>query len=240
MDSCIHLPVVGKTVLIFKLDDIKKLRELGIIGVLSGTLPKAPQQNIFLGVPLQLSLYEVIWLVKNKHAQLVDARPADRVVDEGMKLGTSINGRFLKNEFVEIPNTVDRYSREPLMDLASFIKSHCNGETELKQLIMNYNAFEHLKSMNFCILPGIRFGGEFIAYPGDPLRFHSHLIVNTKTSSLDVLDLIAGGRLATGVKKIWLLVGSETEDQFDDPVEVDDVFKESNLLIFSIEWSGFG
>ena len=67
MSSKIFLPVINDRVLIFDIEDIKKLRNVGILGILSGTLPKAPQQNIFLGIPLQLSVNETLWLIEREY-----------------------------------------------------------------------------------------------------------------------------------------------------------------------------
>lgn len=55
-------------------------------------------------------------------------------------------------------------------------------------------------------------------YPGDPLRFHSHFLVVGLDweEEFDLLDLIGGGRLGTGVKKGWLIGGVEGEGNDDD------------------------
>ena len=49
-----------------------------IAGVLIGTLPQAPQQNVFLGLPLQLMPEEVILLARQGHAYVVDDVVAHR------------------------------------------------------------------------------------------------------------------------------------------------------------------
>ena len=67
------------------------------------------------------------------------------------------------------------------------------------------------------------------AYPGDPLRFHSHFMVHVEKDEdeeegVDILTLVGGGRVATQTRKAWMLAG-----QVDGQVRV-----------FSIEWAGFG
>jgi len=66
-----------------------------------------------------------------------------------------------------------------------------------------------------------------MAYPGDPLRFHSHFLVAGKEwdEEIDLMDLVAGGRLGTGVKKGYLIGGTSGEG-------------EANARAFSIEWAG--
>ena len=53
----------------FQSADIEKLRsEHRICGLLTGTLPHLSQQNIFLGVPLNLMPEEVVLLVENRES----------------------------------------------------------------------------------------------------------------------------------------------------------------------------
>ncbi|KAI5122980.1 hypothetical protein M0805_006858 [Coniferiporia weirii] len=76
---------------------------------------------------------------------------------------------------------------------------------------------------------GIKFGGEFLVYPGDPLRYHSHFVASVLESSsaaLRPMEIVAHGRLGTATKKAHLLCAWNEETQEAD--------------IFSIEWAGFG
>jgi len=76
---------------------------------------------------------------------------------------------------------------------------------------------------------GIKFGGDFLVYPGDPLRYHSHFVatvIDSPISTLNPMEVVAHGRLGTATKKAHLLCGWD-----DDKHEVS---------YFSIEWAGFG
>ncbi|THH10183.1 hypothetical protein EW145_g1485 [Phellinidium pouzarii] len=76
---------------------------------------------------------------------------------------------------------------------------------------------------------GIKFGGEFLVYPGDPLRYHSHFVASVLASAsapLRPMEIIAHGRLGTATKKAHLLCSW------------DEGKGEAN--VFSIEWAGFG
>ena len=91
-----------------------------------------------------------------------------------------------------------------------------------------YDMYKHLQSEQYFLSPGLRFGGQFLAYPGDPLRYHSHHIAigygwNEK---FNVLDVVGGGRLGTAVKKCWY-VGAKD-------------YQTNEYHGFSVEWSGFG
>lgn len=83
----------------------------------------------------------------------------------------------------------------------------------------------------FYLTPGLRFGGQFVAYPGDPLRYHSHHIVTGfgYDEKFKVMDIIGGGRLGTAVKKTWFVGGRNDEEGPD-----------GEFHGFSVEWSTFG
>jgi tRNA-splicing endonuclease subunit Sen34 len=80
------------------------------------------------------------------------------------------------------------------------------------------------------MMPGLRFGCQYSVYPGDPFRYHAHFLANQYAWSeeIAVMDLVATGRLATSVKKGFLLGGS-------DP---DAVGESSHVRTFCMEWAG--
>ncbi|KAJ7685032.1 hypothetical protein DFH06DRAFT_1074062 [Mycena polygramma] len=76
---------------------------------------------------------------------------------------------------------------------------------------------------------GIKFGGDYLVYPGDPLRYHAHFsatVLESPTFSLTPMEIVAHGRLGTVTKKSHLLCGWD-----DDKKQVS---------YLSIEWAGFG
>ena len=42
---------------------------------------------------------------------------------------------------------------------------------------LKYAAFKHFWSRGYFLTNGVKFGGDFLAYPGDPTRFHSFYVV---------------------------------------------------------------
>lgn len=219
--AMIPLPVVAGEILVFDVDHIRCLRQLGIVGVLSGTLPAAPQQNLLLGIPLRLSGYDAMWLVNNSHAVLYDSKAYYESLGREMMTETSeetIGATQLANpspsSFHVIPSTS---TDGPLQDFTITIDQFKQQSNLLSDSL--YDIYSSLRDRGYWILPGLRFGGDFVAYPGDPLLYHSHLIVSACTQ-VSKIDLVQRGRLATGVKKLWcVLDGPHT---------------------FSIEWAGFG
>ncbi|QPG75573.1 hypothetical protein FOA43_002929 [Brettanomyces nanus] len=320
-ESMIPILVIGNRALMFNLDHIKHLRiHHGIVGLLSGSLPLAPQQNTLLGLPLALSIDEVLYLLYNGVCYLVDGAKAatafldDLVCDEDkldematifsddvdnqraerqreyeerlckLGLGDKIVQRNDRNKTVFVQTRDndglfgalhvhlrmyrDNVGVQKLL-LSKLLRMATNED--LDTIYQNFRVFNYLK-MNYhhCILPGVRFGGKFVSYPGDPLRYHSHLIVDTRdyyNEDIGMLDISNRGRLATGVKKLWLVCGqrrrgtvpfsdsNEKINELADPEQssgyrlVSNLFdyqgkgqalKDTETVCFSIEWSGFG
>ncbi|KAF2423664.1 hypothetical protein EJ08DRAFT_664250 [Tothia fuscella] len=79
----------------------------------------------------------------------------------------------------------------------------------LPEVSKGYSVFVHLHSMGMYMVPGLRFGSMWMAYPGDPLRFHSHFLIDEIKwdEEFDSMKITGGGRLGTGVKKSYLIGG---------------------------------
>ncbi|KAI5296908.1 tRNA-splicing endonuclease subunit [Ascosphaera atra] len=95
----------------------------------------------------------------------------------------------------------------------------------------SYELFAHLHSKGYFLSPGLRFGCQYLAYPGDPLRFHSHFlgVAYDWDEEIDLMDLVVGGRLGTGVKKGFLIGGAE-KPAVQEPGD--------GVRVFSLEWAG--
>lgn len=249
----IILPLVNintdPEVLIFNIDDIKKLRnDYNILGLLTGTLQQYPQQNIFLSVPLKLVIWEVLWLIKNRKAILVDqkayrnARLTDRI-----NMNNTANNKNYSGNMITVPNTEETNDLEivkefqvSLHDYITKYLSRCNLSIET---FIQYNKYyNYLQNQGYFINPGLKFGGDLVIYPGDPLRYHSYSIV--KFEFVDVRQIVVGGRLATSVKKNLVVIGdrepSTKKHSTANEEVIEELFDESVPLTFSIEWAGFG
>ncbi|CAL9729346.1 tRNA-splicing endonuclease subunit Sen34p [Monosporozyma unispora] len=284
--------------MIFNLDDMVKLRRLGVCGILAGTLPFAAQQNIFLTIPLKLMVEETIWLVLNGYAELqliqgpmtslmtniletkgdelfklardkllrsFDLQRQYKKEQHALKLqklgidpardNSSANNKLIESSlFVETPNDSltlqychqGKSPIDPTLDsmlLNLLISNYSNWN--------NYLLYQSLKSQNYVMSPGGRFGGLFIAYPGDPLRYHSHLTIDNAldyyNDPIDFISLTSGARLGTAVKKLWVIGGVKDENsstnkandiQLNQPETL--LTKRNDTSFFSIEWAGFG
>ena len=287
-------------------------REHHICGVLIGSLPQFPQQNIFLGLPLELMPEEARLLVDQGVAFVVDdvkthsdriqdlsqedriafvkvlerqgreiARMAEQRADQKREKALKKQGK--KSDVTTLDGRRDDSTTEPKTEEDCFedaaesqhlfaesnqsINSKKSPSTKNTELVAysitpttsyppltmpqkafdsplpiipsSYPLFKHLHSKNYFISPGLRFGCQYLVYPGDPLRFHSHfLAVNAEwEEELDLLDIIGGGRLGTGVKKGFLIGGVERKDEVND-VERPKEKGEDNVRTFCIEWGG--
>ncbi|XP_051933512.1 tRNA-splicing endonuclease subunit Sen34 [Hippocampus zosterae] len=70
-----------------------------------------------------------------------------------------------------------------------------------------YQVFLDLRRRGFYLTSAGKFGGDFLVYPGDPLRFHAHFICVCVRAdeSVPLLDLLAAARLGSNVKKTLVL-----------------------------------
>ncbi|KAI1395355.1 SEN34 subunit of tRNA-splicing endonuclease [Hypoxylon fuscum] len=78
----------------------------------------------------------------------------------------------------------------------------------------SYPLYAHLQDRGYYMMPGLRFGCDYNVYPGDPLRFHSHFQAASFgwDEEISMLDIVAGGRLGTNVKKGYLIGGAIAAD----------------------------
>ena len=69
--------------------------------------------------------------------------------------------------------------------------------------LMYAKVFRDLWTQGHFVTMGARFGGDFLAYAGDPMRVHAHLIVHVIPSASEMVatELVACARLANTAKK---------------------------------------
>ena len=105
--------------------------------------------------------------------------------------------------------------------------------------------FKDLWDKGYYMGGGLKFGGDFLVYPGmsigetslqrnsrllgDPLRYHSHFtatVIESPEKTVMPMEIVAHGRLGTATKKTHLFC---TWDE-----------AEGKVSYVSIEWAGFG
>ena len=300
-------------------------REYNICGVLIGGLPQAPQQNVFLGLPLELMPEEARLLVEKGVAHIVDdVRSHKRAfLDDGLSteekrayqasmrrqgLGAAreVTKRAGERKRVALKKKVDAenwndvpeemlkpanerkraarrteinqkdkgttedgsegllalstsssqperssdsvdgtmagpepYAVTPTTSYPPLQPSSKQAEQRIgaHEASQSYHLFKQVHEQGYFLAPGLRFGCQYMAYPGDPLRFHSHFLCNGMDwdQEFDLLDLVGGGRLGTGVKKGFLIGGLE-EASGDAKRHAET--KDGGVRAFCIEWGG--
>ncbi|KAG9762475.1 SEN34 subunit of tRNA-splicing endonuclease, partial [Aureobasidium melanogenum] len=276
-----------------------------ITGVLIGGLPQAPQQNVFLGIPLELMPEEARLLVEKGVAYIVDDAAAHKQAFVQANLSKEEKEKFLRSlkkqgsdatrmqtksaddrkiaalKKVAAKNAALAAKLEKERSEAAAAGENVAGDDEeslfsspapsapsiapseasvasscvstmkitpttshpplttstpssplpLPEVPASYPLFKHLHSKGYFMAPGIRFGCRYTAYPGDPLRFHSHFLCDGMDwdQEFDLLTLVGGGRLGTGVKKGFLIGGTEDKEQADG---------EEEIRTFCVEWAG--
>ena len=160
-----------------------------------------------------------------------DSDPANVVTEE---MSTPMSALRTSDELPSITPTI---SSPP------FSTDQIDSEVDagLPPVPSSYPLFKYLHQRGYFMSPGLRFGCQYMAYPGDPLRYHSHFMVIGREweEEVDLLTLIGVGRLGTGVKKGVLIGGVEpdrTSDQSLLGAEADS--SDGNVRCFCIEWGG--
>lgn len=134
------------------------------------------------------------------------------------------------------PPKLDPYFTTPTTSHPPLSPPPVSSSPKLPGVPHTYPLFRFLLSKGYFATPGLRFGCHYTIYPGDPLRFHSHFLATGLSwhEEFDLLDVVGGGRLGTGVKKAYLIGGERpSEKGVDDVVTTAD-----DVRAFSIEWAG--
>lgn len=244
-------------------------RTHNVIGVLIGTIPNLSQQNVFLGIPVELTPEETRVLVEQGHAYVVDDAAVHR--ENFMDMSREDRLAYLKDmdeRGAEISKDVVRRAMEkteralqakglraskksdestasdagstslfdedgfptpvvnapekkleptyitPTTSEPPFYKPRASPALGLPDVPKSFPLFRYLHSKGYFMMPGLRFGCNYSVYPGDPLRYHSHFLATGLDwdEEFDLLDIVGGGRLGTGVKKAYLIGGEEKND----------------------------
>ncbi|GFZ42731.1 hypothetical protein JCM24511_00449 [Saitozyma sp. JCM 24511] len=102
--------------------------------------------------------------------------------------------------------------------------------------------FTDLQQQGYRMGLGPRFGGEYLIYPGDYLRYHAHFTsqVLVRDEPIKPTEIVAWGRLGTGTKKAGLICCWD-DDHDDDAAEFEPSGeKDGQVEYYSLEWASFG
>ncbi len=86
--------------------------------------------------------------------------------------------------------------------------------TILERLDMKYAVYRNLRERGYVVTPGIKYGCDFAVYEHGPGVDHAPFIVQVKSSGdgLTAPEIVEAGRLATTVRKTFLIALVDGED----------------------------
>jgi tRNA-splicing endonuclease subunit Sen34 len=316
-DVPIAISLIAGRYFLFSADVVLYLRrEHRICGVLIGSIPQIPQQNVFLGLPLELMPEEAQLLVHKNVAHIVDdvrahdealrtlettrrqaylaqlrqagekaAKSQADVRDQKRERALQKRGRTPQSMEItsdHVPGANDapdgdeaihaprpdrtdepRTPPNPPANSTRNKPSSRDGQPSALALTpatsqslvplpqrpagsptcrvavpKSYPLFAHLHSRGYFLSPGLRFGCQYVVYPGDPLRFHSHFLALAVEweQEIDLMEIVGGGRLGTGVKKAFLIGGAKPKGEQGVKDDEENGSNES-VRTFSIEWA---
>ncbi|TRY93841.1 hypothetical protein DNTS_023765 [Danionella cerebrum] len=281
-DAPVEIRLCRGTPLLWRMSELKRVRSMGVIGSLVGSLPRQPRQNQRLGRPLELREEEALLLLLEKDTAVSQNTPAFED-DEAHSMVVRQYEAALESSYKEQRTLALEDRKKTLMrvmnekendsdDSGSAIKgrledleqsfcfpqsamavqlctaragfSHCAEEHTVcssdwplsrdQRLTTRFRVFHDLRSRGFYLTSAGKFGGDFLVYPGDPLRFHAHYIALcvSMDEELPLCDVLAIARLGSNVKKTILLCSPRNHFEDERHKGVED-----SVVYSSLQWT---
>lgn len=285
----VRISKIAGRYLVFDADSVARLRrQQNTCGMLVGTTPQQPTQNIFLGLPIEIREEEASTLVQTGAAVVVDSLAehqaalrapgeAHRVYKESLRRRKQAAQMAIAEQKAEAARFSASKKRGSAKAAQSSVTPEAaaaaaDGESSLfetdpvqkappteqrpKELAVTPTSSTELLSAEirdentvgnipggplsrflqnegYYMTPGLRFGSQYSIYPGDPLRFHAHFMANEYgwDEPIPIVNIVGGGRLATAVKKAFLLGGEEPPGPHGESLS------DGRVRTFSVEWA---
>jgi len=111
----------------------------------------------------------------------------------------SVEGTYLVEK-----GLIKVYSRNKKLDLGDMMQL---SEAHLENFENKYRVYRDLRERGYVVTPGIKYGCDFAVYEEGPGIDHAPYIVQIADSGsrLTALDVVKSGRLATTVRKSFIL-----------------------------------
>jgi tRNA-intron endonuclease len=161
----IQAELIGERVIVWDVELGSQLYGAGFFGKPVGI--RKPKENNF-DRPLELSLIEAYYLLKNKKITVIDKKTKNKLSD-----------KELKSKGIKV---------DPLFEEKIFI-------------------YEDIRKRGLIPRPGLKFGADFAVYQQGPGLDHSPYVITAlpRGSELTAIELVRAGRLATSVKKKFVI-----------------------------------
>lgn len=242
MDGLPHLFHSNGMFLIFDRECAVKLRRHRVVGQLFGCYPKNSHQIATSDLPYHLSNYAACILFENKLAlfnkmvqkqEISVERNEDLHSKQLTMLKEGTTKAFEKQRIVElekrgIPPTVERIgqldeskmkitvSSEPVSEYSNFEVVRMSDSEVAQVLIVDDDkmaVYRDLYKRGFYLSSGMKFGSDFLAYLGEPVRYHARYAVrivpgleeSIDLNGMDFNEMNALNRLCCTANKVPLL-----------------------------------
>ncbi|XP_015915557.1 tRNA-splicing endonuclease subunit Sen34 isoform X2 [Parasteatoda tepidariorum] len=153
-----------------------------------------------------------------------DSNVCDSISKEDTKLSDSSEvldkEKIIETEIAKIPEVnkelcmVQLFTECPWKNMSAFGKLvYPFSETEK----LRYAVFRDLWEKGYYITSGLKFGGDFLVYEGDPIKYHAVFIVVCVlfSAKFQALDVLMYGRLGHQVKKTVALASFNESGNVD-------------------------
>jgi len=197
--------------------------EWRVYGAAVGMLPSCPTQSTAFSLPVVLLPEEAALLLELGAAQLFDgATPfaAASAVPAPAPSPPAPAPAQAGDQSAQAPATV-RIPTASLDDpafaaaAATPLPADALGFPQTDDDRLRLFVFRDLWQRGHYMTAGLKFGGDYLVYPGDPELYHAHFValVQRHNQGITPLQLVALGRLATAVKKTFLVCSRDAQGQ---------------------------
>ena len=136
--------------------------------------------------------------------------------------------------FLQMPAFLKKQYKTSSIDFSQYLT--ITSDLDYKFVIYRYIwSLGYYLTSNAC-----KFGGDYLVYSGDPCQYHSKFILlclnEEKFKEIKLKQLIHYGRIATNVKKLYLIacvLQNNSDFSFKNSIK----FENENILFTCIKWS---
>eukprot|EP00892_Ulva_mutabilis_P008061 jgi/Ulvmu1/5627/UM023_0166.1 len=219
----VHVQILGGHGLVWDADGVVQLRmEHRVVGSMVGSIAEFKQQNSIRGLPLRLSPMEVTVLLLQGCIKLYGIDESNKMkslpgaVDEGV----SSDDESLSEQWtgLDIPKWKAVLAAKSVLSVQDV-----HAETSRSAVKWTFPCTQHeqqrhavfadLYFKRYFLTDGIKFGGDFLAYEGDPETCHAAFTVLVTPGGYLADDALgAACRAATAARKKLLVANPVCED----------------------------
>ena len=127
-------------------------------------------------------------------------KPKSPEFDKPLELSLIECAYLIQEERIEV---YEKGNKKPL-SLSSILKI---GKIASDEFMDRYVVYSHLRKKGYIVRPGLKFGTDFAVYEEGPGKDHAPFLVHviSQRKGVVALDIVRAGRLATSVKKKFMI-----------------------------------